>query len=141
MIFQAIPPEGVIPSVRVVAVEQAATTPVYRSGAAAVGPAGTVIAQEQESDAAHVKTEVREVHEDFDWKSPKGSREFIRLEQKVLAGKAGADEQHRYQVMRRDRNSQVFSDRALHDYAEVQRLKKLSQKLAEVQQYLRPINI
>ncbi len=141
MIFQAIPPQGTIPPATVVLAEQAATSPIFRSGAAGAGPSGTVFVEDQEGDAAQLTPQVREVHEELDWKDPKTRREYVRLEQKVLARKASPDEQHRYQVMRRDHNSHVFADRALRDYAEVQRLKKLSQKLAEVQQYLRPIQL
>ena len=81
------------------------------------------------------------MQEQFDWDSPKLNREFIRLEQMVLAKKADGEERARYQAMKHHRNSVIFADRYMRDYAEVQRLKKLSEKLAEVQQYLRPIKI
>ena len=83
----------------------------------------------------------RLVKEEFDWSQPGLIREFIRLEQKVLAKKATFDEQRRYDTLRGSRNAELFADRSLRDYAEVQRLKKLSEKLSEIQRYLRPITV
>ncbi len=80
-----------------------------------------------------------EAQENFDWSNGKNKREFIRLEQKVLADKSTAAESNRYRKMKQDRNSHIFADRCLRDYAEVERLKALSQKLAEIQHYLKPI--
>lgn len=79
--------------------------------------------------------------EQFDWDSPKMNRDYIRLEQKVLAGKSTAEEISRYKVMKRDRNSVIFSDRYITNYAEIQRIQILSIKIAELQKYLRPIKI
>ena len=76
--------------------------------------------------------------ETFDWNSAKVRREYIKLEQKVMAGRATSEESGRYQAMKRDRNQVVFAERYLRDYAEVQRLRKLSEKLAEIQQFLCP---
>jgi hypothetical protein len=79
--------------------------------------------------------------EQFDWQNPTTNRDYIRLEQKVLAGKSTADEASRYQAMKRDRNSVIFADRYITDYAEIQRVEILSIKIAELQKYLRPIKI
>jgi hypothetical protein len=43
--------------------------------------------------------------------------------------------------MKQDRNSLIFADRYITDYAEIQRLQILSIKIAEIQKYLRPIRI
>jgi len=77
--------------------------------------------------------------EEFDWSNPKIKREFIGLEQKVLARKASLEESRRYRAMKRDRAGEIFADRYIRDYAEVQRLKKLAEKLTEVQKYMRPL--
>lgn len=82
-----------------------------------------------------------EVSEEFDWDDPKNLRQYIRLEQKVLAGKADEEEVRCYKSMKADRNSKVFADRYVNDYAEIQRLKVLAEKLSEIQQYLRPIRL
>jgi len=142
MIFQAIPPHGAVPAVALVAAEHAATSRTFEYGVSGTAPLEPLtVAEAHEGDAVQFQPQIREVMEEFDWGSPRTQRELIRLEQKVLARKANEDEKHRYQVMRRDRNSVIFADRALRDYAEVQRLKKLSEKLAEIQQYLRPFEI
>jgi hypothetical protein len=93
-----------------------------------------------DGDSAAYQPMTSPVKEEFDWSIPKVRREFILLEQKFLAGKATSAERIRYGDMRVSRNSEIFADRALRDYAEVQRLKKLSDKLAEIQKYLRPIH-
>lgn len=74
--------------------------------------------------------------EQFNWKLPETSRDYIRLEQKVLANKSTAEESSRYKVMKRDRNSVVFADRYITDYAEIQRVQFLSIKIAELQKFL-----
>lgn len=79
--------------------------------------------------------------EQFNWRLSETSREYIHLEQKVLAGKSTAEESARYKAMKRDRNSVVFADRYITDYAEIQRVQILSIKIAELQKYLRPIKI
>lgn len=79
--------------------------------------------------------------EQFDWQNPKTNRDYIHLEQKVLAGKSIPEETSRYKVMKRDRNSVIFADRYITDYAEIQRVEILSIKIAELQKYLRPIKI
>lgn len=82
-----------------------------------------------------------EVKEDFNWSDPKVTREFIELEQKVLANKAARDEVKRYQAMKSERDGAIFCDRYISDYAEIQRLKILSEKIAEIQKFLRPISL
>ena len=96
---------------------------------------------EGKGDSVELKPRLQEVVEDFDWRDPQMQRRFIRLEQKVLAKKASQDEVQDYQNMKRDRNGSIFADRQVRDYAEVQRLRKLGEKLAEVQKYLRPLEI
>ncbi|HWN97122.1 MAG TPA: hypothetical protein VNT99_18980 [Methylomirabilota bacterium] len=92
-------------------------------------------------DSLDPQPEKQAVLEHFNWSNETLNREFIRLEQKVLARKATQDELERYGAMKQDRNSGIFADRYLRDYAEIQRLRKLSEKLAEVQRYLRPVSI
>ena len=82
-----------------------------------------------------------EMNEDFNWSDPKLNRHFIELEQRVLANKAAKDDMTRYQAMKNDRDSVIFSDRYISDYAEIQRLKILSEKIAEIQKFLRPIRL
>lgn len=79
--------------------------------------------------------------EEFDWSRPETNREYIRLEQKVLAGKSTQEEASRYKAMKRERNGIIFADRYVNDYAEIQRIQILSTKIAELQKFLRPINI
>jgi hypothetical protein len=79
--------------------------------------------------------------EQFNWERPGTNRDYICLEQKVLAGKSTTEELVRYKTMKRDRNSVVFADRYITDYAEIQRIQILSIKIAELQKYLRPIKI
>lgn len=98
------------------------------------------------SGGTHVESAVyqpieKDVQVDFNWNDPKTNRKFIRLEQKLLAKKASAEEQLLYEIMHSSRNGEIFADRAIRDYAEVQRLKKLTEKLAEVQRFLRPIKL
>ena len=68
----------------------------------------------------------------FDWSKAKVMREYVQLEQKVLAEKATAEEAQRYRSMKRDRTSRIFADRIVRDYVDVQILRKLSEKLAEI---------
>ena len=82
-----------------------------------------------------------EVKENFNWSDPKVNHQFIELEQKVLANKAAKDEMKHYQAMKNDRDGIIFSDRYISDYAEIQRLKILSEKIAEIQKFLRPISL
>ena len=137
MLFYALPGYGSAPPVAMVMEEHAASTRTYEASAAGHTPTELSLPGD-EGDASHFQPQVRDVQEDFDWTIPKTQGEFIRLEQKVLAKKADTEEQERYRSMRRDRNSRIFADRYVHDYAEVQRLKVLSEKLAEIQKYLRP---
>jgi hypothetical protein len=87
------------------------------------------------------KPVVMDLPEEFDWTSKRVSREFVELEQKTLAGVATSEENKRYRAMRLNRNKIVFADRYVQDYAEVQRLKILSEKLLDLQKYLRPIRV
>jgi hypothetical protein len=79
--------------------------------------------------------------EEFDWSDPKLNREFIKLEQKALAQKATNEELSRYYSMKSGRDSIIFSERYIADYAEMQRLKILSEKIIELQKYLKPIRL
>jgi hypothetical protein len=79
--------------------------------------------------------------EQFHWELPETKREYIRLEQKFLSGKSTPVETSRYKTMKQERNSVIFADRYITDYAEIQRLQILSIKIAELQKYLRPIKI
>ena len=79
--------------------------------------------------------------EEFDWFDKKTTRDFVRLEQKVLAKVADPNEISRYRMMKQNRNSKVFAERQLRDYEEIRRLKKLSEKILELQQYLRQIDL
>src|ERR1043166_5258770 len=89
-------------------------------------------------DSTEIEPIVKDVTEAFDW-SHGSQHEFIELEQKVLARKATDDEVSRYQLLKRSRDSQIFAEKYLRDYREIQRLRILSEKLQEIQQYLRPI--
>jgi hypothetical protein len=139
MIFNALPGTSAAPPVATVAAEHAMTSRIYES-AAAGSPPEEFSVEGFEGEQAELKAPAQDLLEEFDWNNPKVNREFIKLEQKVLARKASIEEKRRYQTMRRDRNSQIFAERYVRDYAEVQRLKKLSEKLAEIQQYLRPLH-
>ena len=92
-------------------------------------------------EKAEIQPRSIELVEEFDWSNPKLKREFIQLEQKVLAKKASHEEFDRYSSMKSDRNGLIFSDRYVADYAEIQRLKILSEKIAEIQKFLRPISL
>lgn len=120
------------------AAEHAVTSRVYQS-VAATGPPVEINLVGYEGEQAEIRSQVRDVIEAFDWSDSKVMKEYVRLEQKVLAKKASPDEFKRHRSMKRDRNSQIFADRYVRDYAEVQRLKRLSEKLVEIQHYLRPI--
>jgi hypothetical protein len=105
------------------------------------GPPIELLVVSGQGDALELQTPAQPVREHFNWDSLRLNREFIRLEQKVLAGKATDEEFQHYDMMKQDRNSEIFADRYLRDYAEVQRLRKLNEKLAELQQYLRPVRL
>jgi hypothetical protein len=95
----------------------------------------------ESSTSVESKPKVLDMPEDFDWSSKKINREFIVLEQKKLAGKASPEEARRYDSMRLNRNKIVFANRYIQDYAEIQRLKILSEKLRDLQKFLRPIQL
>ena len=90
-------------------------------------------------ERVEIKPSVQPALEEWDWNDEGVVRRFIKLEQKVLAEKASKEEQDVYNQMRRHRTSVLFADKYIRDYAEVQRLQKLSQRLAEIQEYLTPI--
>ena len=138
MIFDPPPTtSGAVPQ-SVVAAERAEGLRSYTvEGAAAPIPIHLDL-QGDFGDATEIKPVVNDVVETFDW-SPRSQREFIALEQKILAKEATKDEESRYQSMKRSRDSQIFAEKYLRDYREIQRLKILSEKLLEIQQYLRPI--
>ena len=92
-------------------------------------------------DVFQPKTHAEALIEKFDWSKQITSRQFARLEQKVLAKVAEAHEIKRYNDMKQDRNSQIYADRQLRDYEEVRRLKQLSKKISEIQRFLRPIKM
>jgi hypothetical protein len=78
---------------------------------------------------------------DADWANPETEKKYISLEQKVLAGIASRDESNEYSSMKLERNAAIFAERYVSDYAEIQRLKILSEKIVEIQKYLRPIKL
>jgi hypothetical protein len=92
-------------------------------------------------EQVEIKPSVQRPLERLEWSNPKVTRRFIKLEQKVLAEKASDEELLSYEQMRRDRNAVIFADKYVRDYAEVQRLRKLAQRLAEIQQYLAPMAV
>lgn|SRR2546425_1071506 len=96
---------------------------------------------ETEGEQAELRAPVRESLETYDWSRPKILREYIRLEQRVLAKVATQEERQRYASMKRDRNSHIFADRYVRDYAEIERLRNLSEALTKVQLYLQPFQI
>ena len=140
MIFYATPGQAAALPVAALVAEHATTSRIYRAAAAA-GPPAEISLEGYAGEQADIKPPVQDVLEEFDWASAKVMREYVRLEQKVLAKQATPDELSHYRSMKRDRNGRVFAERYVRDYAEVQRLKKLSEKLAEIQHYLRPIEL
>jgi len=122
------------------AAESAVTSGVYT--AAVGGPPDEDFSIEGlDGEQAKIEPPPLDRVEDFNWSDPKTNREYIVLEQKVLAKKDNPEEAERYHYMKRDRNSFIFSDRYVRDYAEVQRLKKLAERLAEIQRFLKPFSL
>jgi hypothetical protein len=113
----------------------------WTTSASSPPPPADLYFAEQVFDLFKPQAHIAPMTENFDWSNGHLYREYINLEQKVLAKVADREESRRYAAMKRDRNSQIFADRYFQDYEEIQRLKKLSQKIAELQQYLRPIPI
>ena len=142
MIFQAPPASSAAPPVAIVVAERSTSSRTFHTSAGG-DPTTPSAGFTSPADGDTLELQPRQVpvREQFDWSSPKLNREFIRLEQKSLARKASPEETARYQAMRRDRNSQLFANRYLSDYAEIRRLRKLAEKLAEIQQYLRPVRL
>ncbi len=142
MIFQGPMASSAAPPVAVIVEERSISSRTFHGNAGSEPPSpATEFTSPTVGETVQLQPRQCPVLDKFDWTGPKLQREFIRLEQKVIARKASPDEKARYDAMRRDRNSQIFADRYLRDYAEIRRLRKLSEKLAEIQQYLRPINL
>ncbi|MBE7501533.1 MAG: hypothetical protein HS113_14770 [Verrucomicrobiales bacterium] len=140
MILHAPSGETVQPAIIASQHENAACNRTSEWRAAAGLEAATAMLGEG-GDFVVLEPRVVDTAEDFDWSRPETRREFIRLEQKVLAEKATDEEASRYRSMKRDRHSRIFAEKQLRDYSEVRRLQKLEEKLREVQEYLRPIEI
>jgi hypothetical protein len=140
MIFYATPQDVVVRPVAAVVAEHAVSPRIFRSVSAEHPPIEIGLGG-YNGDSVTSQPQVVDVPEEFDWSKPRVLREYIRLEQRTLAAKASTEETRRYQAMKHSRNCSVFADRIVRDYAEVQRLKLLSEKLAEIQQYLRPFEI
>lgn len=140
MIFYAPQPHSAVMPVATAFAEHAISSRTFEAKSAGGMPLveRLIVADAGNSLELHNEQDTRE---EFDWSNARTQREFIRLEQKVLARKGAPDDQQRYNAMKRDRNSRIFADRYLHDYAEIQRIRKLSEKLAEIQQYLRPVRL
>jgi len=143
MIFFATPGYAPAPPVATTTVEEAATPQVSLMETTNISLTGgsSICFEGLLGERAEIAPQVHDVLEEFDWNDRKVMKEYIRLEQKVLAKQANSDEQKYYQTMKRDRHSRVFAERYLRDYAEVQRLQKLAEKMSEIQLYLRPINL
>ena len=139
MIYYATPGHAALSPVAVAAEHQAATH--YLTESTSLPPIDSTSGRVEgsEGEQAEIIPQVRDLVEEFNWDNKKVRQEFVQLEQKVLAKKANAEEMRRYKSMKRDRNSHIFADRYVRDYAEEQRLHNLSRKLAEIEQYLRPI--
>ena len=140
MIFFAPNGQAAAPAVATAVQEHAFYGRTIQTQASEGPPLETELAGEM-GDAFDPKPRVQDVVEDYDWNNPRLKRRFILLEQKFLAKKATREEAGEYQTMKRDRNGTIFAERQLRDYVEIQRLRKLSEKLAEVQRYLRPLEI
>lgn len=140
MIFNAPAGSSFAPVVGSVA-EREATPAIYACAPAAGTPPPANFETSLGGERSEFKPITVPALEQFNWERPETNRDYIRLEQKVLVGKSTAEESARYKVMKRDRNSRVFADRYITDYAEIQRVQILSAKIAELQKYLRPIRI
>lgn len=140
MIVFAPPPQSAAPPVARPVAEHSISSRSFHCAVLGAMPASDLLIGDA-GDSVQLQPNRTDVREDFDWNDAKTQREFIRLEQRVLARQGTAEEQARYATMKRDRDSRIFADRYLQDYAEIQRLRKLSEKLAEVQQYLRPVRL
>jgi len=131
MIYSAPAGSSFAPAIGFIA-EREATPAIYVGAAGSDSPpptdfGGNFVVEKLESQPMTVPAV-----ELFHWELP---------EQKFLSGKSTAEESSRYKNMKQDRNSLIFADRYITDYAEIQRLQILSIKIAEIQKYLRPIRI
>ena len=142
MIFQAPPASSAPQPIGILIEERSASSVNFHACAGAeLPPTRDEFVSPVDGDTLELQPKPAPVFEEFDWSRPRLNREFIRLEQKALARKASLEEVARYQAMLRHRNSRIFAERYFNDYAEIRRLRKLSEKLAEIQQYLRPIRL
>ena len=124
--------------------EDGFTTPVCQMVAFENPPATELMEFRLDSSSlehAEAQPSLVEMVEESDWSDPKVRRKFIGLEQKVLADKASEDEVTHYRFMKSEWNAIIFADRYVSDYAEIQRIKVLSEKIADLQKYLRPIKM
>ena len=140
MIYNAPAGSSFAPAVGFIA-EREATPAMYVGAAGSDNPPPTnfgvnFVVEKLESQSMTVPAV-----EQFHWELTETKRDYIRLEQKFLSGKSTAEETARYKTMKQERNSVIFADRYISDYAEIQRLQILSIKIAELQKYLRPIKI
>jgi hypothetical protein len=141
MIFSC--PDGVLansPNVRFKG-EDGEALAIYEAVTSENQPSFQFDFEAEAGEKAEIQPRPVDLAEDFDWSSPKLNREFIRLEQKFLAKKATSEEIERFRTMKADRDSLIFSERYVNDYAEIRRLKILTEKIAEIQKYLRPIKM
>lgn len=139
MIFYSTPGNSTVPAMFEQGTRRGTTVEVQEAPLQNDPPENTMPSLEGfQGELTVTESPAQEVTEDFEWGNPKTVRDFIKLEQKKLAKKATPEEVKRYLSMKRDRNATIFADRNVRDYAEVQRLKKLSEKLEEIQKYMRP---
>jgi hypothetical protein len=141
MISYAPAEAATLPAIREVLEGKSVAWRFHDNAESSSGLGGTFGSEIESSNFVESKPQVMDLPEDFDWGSKRIAREFIELEQKTLAGKASREEAKRYETMRLNRNKLVFADRYIQDYAEIQRLKTLSEKLQDLQKYLRPIHL
>ena len=91
MIFYAMSGEAAaLPVARAVA-EHAMTSPLYR-GTAADGPPVEISVSGCEGDQAEINFVVTDELPDFHWSDEETMREYIRLEQKMLAKQASQED-------------------------------------------------
>src|SRR6266567_3251017 len=117
MIYFVTPGSAMASVVARVAAEQGGSSGLYRSVAAESPPIEIRLAAEGGGEVQY-RPSLRDVPEEFDWSIPKTRKTYLRLEQKVLAKRATTKEASQYRSMKKDRNSHIFADRSLRDYAE-----------------------
>lgn len=142
MIYSAAPGSVFAPSIVNSAIEREATPSLYQTVPAAGEPPSIEFnLSDIVGETLEIQPKPTSALEEFDWSNQMINREYVRLEQKFLARQATPEEEVRYKSMKQDRNSNIFADRYVVDYAEIQRLKILSEKIAEIQRFLRPIRL